>query len=331
MESLLREYPISSAEGLALMRLAEALLRVPDAETAIALTADQLGRADFDGAAEGSPHKLLAGPVGQRIAPVQAFLPGGWKPARADRPPGRADRGGRHGARHPAAGPPVRAGPDHRRGAGRGRSARRQRPQLRFSYDMLGEGRAHRCRRAALPGLATRCAPSQPSRRRPRPPGRARRHLDQAQRAAPALRGSAARPRARRTGAARVGADRPGRARQHQPHHRRRGSDRLELSLDRLRGAGRPCGASHPQWPASAWPCRPTRPARCELMIDAVAAIGARVGCASWCAWSRAPTGTARSSARRSWAWPATRCSPTSTTPTSATWPARRRCSAMPT
>ena len=39
MESLLREYPISSAEGLALMRLAEALLRVPDAETAIALTA----------------------------------------------------------------------------------------------------------------------------------------------------------------------------------------------------------------------------------------------------------------------------------------------------
>ena len=30
------------------MRLAEALLRVPDAETAIALTADQLGRADFD-------------------------------------------------------------------------------------------------------------------------------------------------------------------------------------------------------------------------------------------------------------------------------------------
>ncbi|MDH4449819.1 MAG: L-glutamate gamma-semialdehyde dehydrogenase [Rhodoferax sp.] len=48
MESLLKEYPISSAEGLALMRLAEALLRVPDAETAMALTADQLGRADFD-------------------------------------------------------------------------------------------------------------------------------------------------------------------------------------------------------------------------------------------------------------------------------------------
>src|SRR5687767_3730256 len=59
MESLLREYPISSAEGLALMRLAEALLRVPDAETAIALTADQLGRAEFDASGDG-PHKMLA-------------------------------------------------------------------------------------------------------------------------------------------------------------------------------------------------------------------------------------------------------------------------------
>ena len=35
MESLLKEYPISSAEGLALMRLAEALLRIPDTDTAI--------------------------------------------------------------------------------------------------------------------------------------------------------------------------------------------------------------------------------------------------------------------------------------------------------
>jgi RHH-type transcriptional regulator, proline utilization regulon repressor / proline dehydrogenase / delta 1-pyrroline-5-carboxylate dehydrogenase len=49
VEALLSEYPISSSEGTALMRLAEALLRVPDRETAIALTADQLGRAAFDG------------------------------------------------------------------------------------------------------------------------------------------------------------------------------------------------------------------------------------------------------------------------------------------
>src|SRR6478736_1105601 len=74
MESLLREYPITSAEGLALMRLAEALLRVPDAETAIALTADQLGRADFDGASDG-PHKMLAGLAASAISLSKKFLP----------------------------------------------------------------------------------------------------------------------------------------------------------------------------------------------------------------------------------------------------------------
>jgi len=74
MESLLREYPISSAEGLALMRLAEALLRVPDVETAIALTADQLGRADFDADSEG-PHKMLAGISASAISLSKKFLP----------------------------------------------------------------------------------------------------------------------------------------------------------------------------------------------------------------------------------------------------------------
>ena len=64
LESLLKEYPISSAEGLALMRLAEALLRVPDADTAIALTADQLGRADFDGASDGVMARLSASAIG---------------------------------------------------------------------------------------------------------------------------------------------------------------------------------------------------------------------------------------------------------------------------
>jgi RHH-type proline utilization regulon transcriptional repressor/proline dehydrogenase/delta 1-pyrroline-5-carboxylate dehydrogenase len=78
MESLLMEYPISSAEGLALMRLAEALLRVPDAETAIALTADQLGRADFDGAADSTLARLSS----TAIAMSKHFLPG------ADQQPG---------------------------------------------------------------------------------------------------------------------------------------------------------------------------------------------------------------------------------------------------
>ena len=75
MESLLKEYPISSAEGLALMRLAEALLRVPDAETAIALTADQLGRADFDGAADSASTSALSRLSSAAIAMSKKFLP----------------------------------------------------------------------------------------------------------------------------------------------------------------------------------------------------------------------------------------------------------------
>ena len=54
------------------MRLAEALLRVPDAETAIALTADQLGRADFEGAADSALARLVAT---RAIALSKKFLP----------------------------------------------------------------------------------------------------------------------------------------------------------------------------------------------------------------------------------------------------------------
>ncbi|WP_308388460.1 L-glutamate gamma-semialdehyde dehydrogenase [Acidithiobacillus sp. AMEEHan] len=44
MEALLAEYPLDSASGLSLMRLSEALLRVPDRATASVLAADQLRR-----------------------------------------------------------------------------------------------------------------------------------------------------------------------------------------------------------------------------------------------------------------------------------------------
>jgi RHH-type proline utilization regulon transcriptional repressor/proline dehydrogenase/delta 1-pyrroline-5-carboxylate dehydrogenase len=94
-------FPISSAEGLALMRLAEALLRVPDAETAT-LTADQLGRADFAGDGDGSPHRLLAALSSSAIGLAKRWLPD------VGEPPGLLERlredGGRHRARDPAAG-----------------------------------------------------------------------------------------------------------------------------------------------------------------------------------------------------------------------------------
>ena len=159
MESLLREYPITSAEGLALMRLAEALLRVPDAETAIALTADQLGRADFDGGSDG-PHKMLAGLAASAISLSKKFLPdaesdGGLMKrlgaqtvvaatVRAIQLLGRQFVLGRNiqeamkeadAARKAQAAPGRPRQPDASVGG-----AGTQGHQLRFSYDMLGEG-----------------------------------------------------------------------------------------------------------------------------------------------------------------------------------------------
>ena len=47
MEVFLAEYGLSTDEGIALMCLAEALLRVPDAETMDALIEDQLAPSDW--------------------------------------------------------------------------------------------------------------------------------------------------------------------------------------------------------------------------------------------------------------------------------------------
>jgi RHH-type proline utilization regulon transcriptional repressor/proline dehydrogenase/delta 1-pyrroline-5-carboxylate dehydrogenase len=136
MESLLREYPISSAEGLALMRLAEALLRVPDAETAIALTADQLGRADFEGAGDSTMARLSS----TAIAMSKKFLPhAGEQPSLISK----------LGARTVVAatlravqllGRQFVLGQTMAEAMDEATSARRKISQLRFSYDMLGEG-----------------------------------------------------------------------------------------------------------------------------------------------------------------------------------------------
>jgi RHH-type proline utilization regulon transcriptional repressor/proline dehydrogenase/delta 1-pyrroline-5-carboxylate dehydrogenase len=138
MESLLKEYPISSAEGLALMRLAEALLRVPDAETAIALTADQLSRADFEGSADSALARLSH----SAISLSKRFLPG--EGAQAE---GKVFA--RLGARTVVAatlravqllGRQFVLGQDIGEAMREAAAARRRQPNLRYSYDMLGEG-----------------------------------------------------------------------------------------------------------------------------------------------------------------------------------------------
>ncbi len=135
MESLLREYPISSNEGLALMRLAEALLRVPDAETAIALTADQLGRADFDSAGDSVMARLSA----STIAMSKKLLP----------EDGQSSLMSKLGARSVVAatlravqllGRQFVLGQSIGDAMDAAREAQKNSPKLRFSYDMLGEG-----------------------------------------------------------------------------------------------------------------------------------------------------------------------------------------------
>ena len=59
LEEVLREYSLSTREGLALMVLAEALLRVPDSRTADALIEDKLGSADFTRPHDASGTALL--------------------------------------------------------------------------------------------------------------------------------------------------------------------------------------------------------------------------------------------------------------------------------
>ena len=324
MESLLREYPISSAEGLALMRLAEALLRVPDAETAIALTADQLGKADFD-AASGGPHKMLASISASAIALSKKFLP-----------ENDAERGlfKRLGAQTVVAAT-VRAiqllgrqfvlGRSINEAMGEAASARKAQGGLRFSYDMLGEGaRTEADARRYLASYLNAIAAIASAKNAAGPEA-----ADGI-----SIKLSALFSRYEDAQRERVFAELLPRVWQLIELAARANinltidaeeSDRLELSLDVFDALAqriaahlpavarlRPRGAGLPD--ARAGGRRRGRAHRAQ-----------RTGCASWSGWSRARTGTARSSARRNWAWRATRCSRTSTTPTSPTWPARAR------
>ena len=139
METLLKEYPIASNEGLALMRLAEALLRVPDAETAIALTSDQLGRADFGRHDGDSPLGRLSSAA---IGLSKKMLPDSAGPR-------GAGLLGKLGARTVVAatlravqllGRQFVLGQDIVEAMAEADAARTDQANLRFSFDMLGEG-----------------------------------------------------------------------------------------------------------------------------------------------------------------------------------------------
>ena len=311
MESLLREYPISSAEGLALMRLAEALLRVPDVETAIALTADQLGRAEFDAdSVVDGPHKMLAGISASAISLSKKFLPG------ADGEGGLLKRLGaktvvaatvraiqllgRQFVLGRTIGEAMEEAQDQRKDM---ESARRGAANaatgLRFSYDMLGEGA--RTEHDAERYLASYANAIQAISR-----GQVAASPETAD--GISIKLSALFSRYEDGQRERVFAELLPRVwslieqaaqRQPEPDDRRRGDRPPRAVAGRAGRARRPHRRRLPEVDAaSAWPCRPTRRARCRSSTPSPRSRAA-TSCASWCAWSRAPTGTARSSARR--------------------------------
>ena len=98
VEGLIHEYSLSSEEGVALMCLAEALLRIPDDETRDALIRDKIGGGDWEAHLGHSPSlfvnaatwgllltgKLTADP--QRARPVGGADPAGRQGRRAADP-----------------------------------------------------------------------------------------------------------------------------------------------------------------------------------------------------------------------------------------------------
>jgi RHH-type proline utilization regulon transcriptional repressor/proline dehydrogenase/delta 1-pyrroline-5-carboxylate dehydrogenase len=133
LERLLMAFPLGSPEGLALMRLAEALLRVPDGATAAALVADHLGRADWGhrGGVEGAAAALLRA-AGQGTAPVSGPMPDGLAAWRSRALAVLARRAVRLFGRQFVMADTMEDA------VARARRARG--PAWRHSFDMLGEG-----------------------------------------------------------------------------------------------------------------------------------------------------------------------------------------------
>ncbi len=133
METLLKEYPISGHEGRALMRLAEALLRVPDAETAIALTADQLSQAHFDPQSDSALERLSSAALSmsqQMLDPSGNLLQRMGAHLVVQAALRAVQLLGRQFVLGEAIGSAMK----------RAAAMRSRQPALSFSFDMLGEG-----------------------------------------------------------------------------------------------------------------------------------------------------------------------------------------------
>jgi len=144
MQSFLREYDLSSQEGVLLMCVAEALLRIPDAATADKLIRDKLSQGDWERHVGRNPSLLVnAGTWGMMLTgklvsldPAAASTPGAWfarLAARAGEPVVRVAlrQGMRLMAEQFVMGRTI--------GDALARSREGEHARYRHSYDMLGE------------------------------------------------------------------------------------------------------------------------------------------------------------------------------------------------
>ena len=122
VQSLMREYALSSQEGVALMCLSEALLRVPDAATRNALIADKIGGAEWRAHLGNSPSPFVNAATWGLLITGQLVSPADEKGlmaalTRLDRALRRADHPHRRRHRDARARRAVRLRPDDRGGA----------------------------------------------------------------------------------------------------------------------------------------------------------------------------------------------------------------------
>ena len=141
LEDFMHEYSLSTKEGLALMSLAEALLRVPDAETQDRLIEDKLGAGDWERAARDSESWLVSATTWALGLTVRIVHPGETPESIIGK---IAQRLGTPTVRTAARqamrllGHQFVLGETIDDALGRARDARRK--GFRHSFDMLGEG-----------------------------------------------------------------------------------------------------------------------------------------------------------------------------------------------
>ena len=174
LETVLAEYGLSSQEGVALMCLAEALLRVPDTTTIDALIRDKLAPGAWDAHLGHSPSLLVNAAswgllvTGRLLRPASGDVLGALH--------GMVRRLGEPVVRRAVAASVRQMGEQFVLGEDIGAAMRRAAPEEarggRFSYDMLGEAartaadaaRYEVAYAGAIAAIATRCGSDGPAR-----------------------------------------------------------------------------------------------------------------------------------------------------------------------